>query len=151
MLKWHTRPKIDPTYQTMHRTSQEQRAQILSELRYPDSGFPSFAPHVAATRSCLAARSTKSRRVWLESWKVQSKCNLIRQSGTSKPENKITGTPFKSFRMFAEPFGFRSRSQCKPNEQRIPKRESNGAWIRQNSPSTTARLPWHSPQGASLV
>ena len=32
--------------QTMHRTSQEQRSQISSPMRDPDSGFPSFALHL---------------------------------------------------------------------------------------------------------
>ena len=38
--------KIDLTYQTMHRTSQEQKAQISSQLRVPYSVFPSFARHL---------------------------------------------------------------------------------------------------------
>ena len=37
--------KTDPTYETMHRMSQERRAQI-SSLRDPESEFPSFAPHL---------------------------------------------------------------------------------------------------------
>ena len=40
MLTLPTRPKVHPTYETMHCKSQEQRAQISSLRRNPDSEFP---------------------------------------------------------------------------------------------------------------